>query len=134
MEPFLTYCGNRCDLCLAFKPNVERRPELRPALSDGWFKYFGFRVPPEDIYCEGCLQTNARLLDTECPVRPCAMEKGLDNCSQCGGYICDKLKQRLVVLEDLREKIGGEIPPEEYRRFIQPYENFLRLEEVRKNR
>ena len=133
MDPILTRCGNRCDLCLAYKPNVESQPELRPALSDGWFRYFGFRTPPEEIYCEGCMETNPRLLDAECPVRPCVLEKGLDNCAQCDGFVCEKLKQRLVVREDMEKKAGRKIPPEDYRRFIQPYENFIRLEELRKN-
>ena len=131
MEPILTRCGNRCDLCLAYKPNVEKNLDLRPVLSDGWFKYFGFRTPPEEIYCEGCMQRNAKLLDTQCPVRPCVLEKGLDNCAPCGDFVCEKLKQRLVVLEDMEKKAGGKIPPEDYRRFIQPYENFIRLEELR---
>ncbi|MGB7539698.1 MAG: DUF3795 domain-containing protein [Anaerolineales bacterium] len=131
MEPILTRCGNRCDLCLAYKPNVESHPELRPALSDGWFRYFGFRTPPEEIYCEGCMEPHPRLLDTECPVRPCVLEKKLENCSECDQYVCDRLRQRLVVLEELKKKIGAEIPAEDYRRFIHPYENFIRLEELR---
>jgi hypothetical protein len=132
MEPILTRCGNRCDLCLAYKPNVESHPEDRTALSEGWFRYFGFRTPPDEIYCEGCMNPGARILDTECPVRPCVLEKGLDNCSQCDGYVCGKLKQRLTVLEEMEQKVGGKIPPEDYRRFIRPYENFVRLEEIRK--
>jgi hypothetical protein len=43
MEPILTRCGYRCDLCLAYKPNVAENPSNQQKLSDGWFKYFGFR-------------------------------------------------------------------------------------------
>ena len=35
MEPILTRCGYRCDLCLAYKPNVAGNPSNRQKLSDG---------------------------------------------------------------------------------------------------
>jgi len=44
MEAIITRCGYRCDLCLAYKPNIEAHPENRQILSDGWYKYFGFRI------------------------------------------------------------------------------------------
>ena len=82
MEPILTRCGYRCDLCLAYRPNVGRDPSSQQKLSDGWFTYFGFRIPPEQIVCDGCLAdgTDIRLLDVGCPVRPCVVERGLDTC------------------------------------------------------
>jgi hypothetical protein len=39
MEPILTRCGYRCDLCLAYRPNVERNPANRQVLSDGWYQF-----------------------------------------------------------------------------------------------
>ena len=49
MKEILSRCGYRCDLCLAYRPHIEAYPEDRQRLSDGWFKYFGFRIPPEEI-------------------------------------------------------------------------------------
>ena len=43
MKPTLTRCGYRCNLCLAYRPNIDEHPENRQKLSDGWHKYFGFR-------------------------------------------------------------------------------------------
>jgi len=98
------------------------------------------------------MSENPRLIDQSCPVRPCVMEKGLDNCSQCEDYVCEKLTQRLVVFEDEKamsgaempdgdrrgrvrlyaggEMIGewAEIPEDDYLCFIRPYENKLRLD------
>ena len=59
MEPILTRCGYRCDLCLAYWPNITANPANRQKLSDGWFKYFGFRIPPEEIQCDGCMSEHA---------------------------------------------------------------------------
>ncbi len=133
MEPILTRCGYRCDLCLAYKPNAEKNPANQQKLSDGWFKYFGFRLPAEEICCDGCMSDNPKLIDQSCPVRPCVIEKRLDNCAQCEQYICEKLTERLVMLEQVKQRVGAEISEDDYVCFIQPYENKLRLDALREN-
>lgn len=130
MEPILTRCGYRCDLCLAYKPNVDAHPENRQVLSDGWFKYFGFRIPSEAIECDGCMSENPKLIDQSCPVRPCAIERGLDNCGICGDFDCAKFMERQVIFEQIQAGAGFEIPDEDRRRFILPYENKARLREA----
>jgi hypothetical protein len=131
MKPIVTRCGYRCDLCMAYRPNVEAHPANRQTLSDGWFKYFGFRIPPDGILCDGCMADNPRLIDDRCPVRPCVIARGLEHCAQCDQYVCDRLKERLVIYEDVRQRMGGEIPAEDRARFIQPYENKVRLDKLR---
>ena len=128
MEPIITRCGYRCDLCLAYRPNVEANPSNRQTLSDGWHQYFGFRIPPEAILCDGCMAENPRLIDTTCPVRPCVIQRGLANCSECPDYACERLAERLVVYEEVAARVGGAIPAEDRARFIAPYENKVRLE------
>ena len=131
MVSILTRCGYRCDLCLAYKPNIVENPSNQEKLSDGWFKYFGFRIPPSEIVCDGCMAENPKLIDQSCPVRPCVIESGFDNCSQCEQYVCEKLKQRLVEYEEIRQRIGVEIPEDDYASFIKPYENKRRLDKLR---
>jgi hypothetical protein len=131
MEPILTRCGYRCDLCLAYKPNVATTPANQQKLSDGWHKYFGFRLPPSEICCDGCMVDNPKLIDTSCPVRPCVIARGLDNCSQCEEYVCEKLTERLVIREEVERRTGVEIPKDDYACFIRPYENKRRLDALR---
>ena len=131
MEQVLARCGFRCDLCLAYQPNVEENPSNQQILSDGWRKYFGFRIPAERIACDGCMAKNPSLIDKACPVRPCVIERGIANCSECSDYICDKLADRLVVYENLAAKHPCPIPPEDRARFIAPYENKARLDRLR---
>ena len=73
-----------------------------------------------------------KLIDKDCSVRPCVIEKGIENCSQCDEYICDKLKDRVVVYEDLLKKHDIKISRKEYIKFIKPYENKKILDELRK--
>lgn len=131
MKQILTRCGYRCDLCLAYKPNVDKKPSNQKKLSDGWYKYFGFRLSPTKIICDGCMSESPKLIDQGCPVRPCVIEKGLDNCSQCDHYICEKLTERIVVYEQVKKRCNAEIPEDDYVCFIRPYENKKRLDEVR---
>lgn len=131
MSEILTRCGYRCDLCLAYRPNVEANPSYRQILSDGWHTYFGFRIPPEDILCDGCMSEDPQLIDRSCPVRPCVMARGLENCAACAEQDCEKLAKRLVVYEDIAARIGV-IPEEDRARFIAPYENKRRLDDLRR--
>ena len=131
MKPILSRCGYRCDLCLAYRPNIAGNQSNQQRLSDGWHKYFGLRLPASDVCCDGCMAEHPELIDKSCPVRPCVIEKGLDNCSQCGQHVCDRLKERLVVYEDVKSKFGAEIPAEERASFILPYENKQRLDALR---
>jgi len=131
MEPILSRCGYRCDLCLAYAPNVSAHPENQQKLSDGWFTHFGFRIQPEDILCDGCWSENSRLIDAGCPVRPCVIARGLQNCAYCNQLDCTLLAERLVVRKEIEQRLGASIPEEDYRDFIRPYENASRLQEIR---
>ena len=131
MEPLLSNCGMRCDLCLAFESNVTAHPENRQILSDGWHQYFGFRIPAERIECGGCRVTSGATLDTDCMVRPCATSRQLDHCAQCDDYICDKLRERLVDFDHMQAEYGQPIPEADRQHFIFPYENAHRLAELR---
>jgi hypothetical protein len=73
------------------------------------------------------------LIDQNCPVRPCVIEKGLDNCSQCERYACEKLASRLVTYEEIEQRAGDEISEADYQRFIRPYENRRRLDALRRS-
>jgi hypothetical protein len=132
MKPVLSRCGYRCDLCLAYQPNIKREPTNQQKLSDGWFKYFGFRIESQDILCEGCMHDSPKLIDKDCPVRPCVIHKALENCAACDEYVCDKLQERIVSFEEIRRKFGQNIPQDDYYCFIQPYENKRRMDVLRK--
>jgi len=131
MEPVLSLCGFRCDLCLAYQPLIEAHPENRQILSDGWHTYFGFRLPPEEIHCGGCSAEGKDTLDRGCPVRPCVTARGLANCAHCQDYICEKLTERLIDYNEIQRAFDHPIPVEDRRRFLLPYENAERLKAIR---
>lgn len=132
MEAKLSLCGFRCDLCLAYQPNIEAHPENQQLLSDGWQTYFGFRLQPDQIVCAGCSHEGSVTLDSDCPVRPCVIDRGHETCAACEDFGCEKLVERLIRYEDMVVRHGKPIPNDDRQRFIFPYENAERLEKLRK--
>lgn len=127
----LSKCGYRCDLCLAYGPNIEKE-DRRQELSDGWFSIFGFRIEPESIWCDGCVSSESpELIDKNCPVRPCVIGKNLENCAFCPEFVCDKHKLRSVDRVDLEQHLNREFDESEYQRFVRPYEAERRLRILR---
>lgn len=127
----LTKCGYRCDLCLAYRENVARKDE-REKLSDGWFRIYGFRIPADEIVCEGCVSgANPRLIDINCPVRPCTIAKNLSSCAECDDFVCGKLSSRIVDRAKLEKEAGRAFTEAESTNFVLPYESRPRLARLR---
>jgi hypothetical protein len=127
----LTRCGFRCDLCPAFSGNIGKLAD-RQRISEGWYKYFGFRIPPDRIECVGCLN-EGRHADSECPVRPCALERKVETCAHCPDFGCGKLKSRMEFAESVIPKFRN-IPKEDFDLFFRPYLSHERLDQIRGNK
>jgi hypothetical protein len=121
-------------LCLAFRENnKDRSDQIRVA--KGWSEYFGLDVPPEKIGCNGCLPGDSGGLDfpdKNCPIRPCVIGRGLDNCATCEDYPCEKLEERMTGVEAVVRRFRGKIPQEEYDNFIPPYDARKTLDGIRR--
>lgn len=132
--PTQTYarCGFQCRKCPAYKENIKNSANQQK-VSDGWHKYFGFRIPPEEIYCDGCMTAdceNLKLLDKDCPVRPCTLNRGIDNCGHCPDFGCKDIKSRIIDYQSTAAKFPDGIPDEDYHTFIKSYENRKVLENI----
>jgi len=85
-------CGMRCDLCLIYRPNVQKE-DRRKEICAVFKKIFqGYDPDPKTIICDGCMSEseNAVLLSAgDCKARPCVIERGLPHCGYCSDYPCD---------------------------------------------
>lgn len=102
-------CGMRCDLCLIYRPNVEkedRREEICAAWSKMWQ---GFHPDPETTICDGCAseKEDAALFSPDCNARACVLEKGIPHCGYCDRYPCDIFPAEPTP-EETRRKIEEE--------------------------
>jgi hypothetical protein len=127
MSKTLARCGYRCDLCAARSDD----PALRQKMINGWRKYLGHEMyTVENVRCDGCM-SNGRLADKNCPVRPCAIEKGVENCAYCEEFPCDKLQGLICSREKFVARLG-EIPEEEYNLCLRQFESEPELKRLRK--
>ncbi len=84
-------CGMRCDLCLIYRPNVEKE-DRREEICKAWSKIWsGFEPDPATIICDGCVceKDNAALFSPACEARKCVIEKQYIHCGYCEQYPCD---------------------------------------------
>ena len=94
-EKVWSKCGMRCDLCLIWRPNVEKE-DRREAVCKLYVKMEpGFQCDPETIICDGCacMNEDATLLAPNCRARRCVIEKGLAHCGYCESYPCEIFPQ-----------------------------------------
>ena len=90
-EKIYSKCGMRCDLCLIYRPNVEkedRRTEICTAFKKIWK---GFAPDPVTVICDGCNceREDAVLFSPACETRKCVIEKGFVHCGHCEQYPCN---------------------------------------------
>jgi hypothetical protein len=135
MSENIARCGYRCDLCPAHKNNIHSSADQQ-RVSDGWFKHYGFRIPFEQILCDGCRDTrpDAKRIDTNCEVRSCTIERNFDTCADCREYACEKLSAKIVSRSWVESRVGAPISEVDYKTYVQPYEADKVLNHIRSGR
>ena len=105
-ETRFSKCGMRCDLCLIYRPNVEKE-DRRAEICAVWKKIWnGYEADPKTVVCDGCCceHENAVLSSPDCEARACVIRKGIAHCGYCEQYPCDIFPAE-PTQEELFEKI-----------------------------
>ena len=136
MDEIVSRCGFRCYACPAFAGNNKTfADQLKTAA--GWSRYFGIKMSPDKIRCNGCLSEDCGgydLPDNECPIRPCVLERGMKSCADCFDFPCEKLETRMKSVNEAIIRFKGKITREEYDTFVAPYDYRKTLGEIRDRR
>ncbi len=115
MEKLLSCCGLVCSECPAFVARKRNDGALRRETAATWSELYGADVRPEQIDCDGCTVPLGVHFSywQECPVRPCCLGRGIDNCGLCTDYPCDQLSElhqlapsARVNLDAVRARLG----------------------------
>ncbi|MBC8204130.1 DUF3795 domain-containing protein [bacterium] len=88
-------CGIDCAVCPAYIATQENNEEKIKEIAGQWSEAFQYDVKPEDVWCDGCPQTEGRLSGFArqlCEARKCAFELKYDNCAYCPDFACAKLE------------------------------------------
>jgi len=112
MGKILSYCGINCVECPAYLATQKNDDEEIKKIANEWSSD-AMKFTPEEIYCDGCCKEGRHFSWVpNCDIRICCIEKKLENCAYCEGYICDILKNSLDKspsakqnLEEIRQKL-----------------------------
>jgi hypothetical protein len=77
-------CGIDCFNCEIHEKNITDQMRQRMAAV--------LKRNEDDIPCQGCRQSECRILPEPCATRACIQEKGLDFCYQCQDFPCALLQ------------------------------------------
>jgi hypothetical protein len=80
-----TYCGLYCGACPVGKANEAEDGILLAGLAREWGR------EPGDLRCGGCKSDVTAVFCTDCRIRLCASERGLEFCHQCDDFPCGVL-------------------------------------------
>ena len=109
MKDMIAYCGLDCEACEARRATVENNDELRRKVAKLWSELNGVEITPEMIHCEGCRINGVKTpyCDTLCPIRQCALGKGVETCAGCAEVqTCETAGMILGNNEEARRNLG----------------------------
>jgi len=136
MKDLFAKCGYNCGCCAAYRENAKTDKD-RQRGSDGWKKYYNFRISLEKMYCDGCQtpdEENPVILGVGCRIRKCAIMNGVQTCAHCSEYITCMKDIRIhsdIERKKIEDRMGTPIPEEDYIAFIGPFEHLRHLEKIR---
>jgi len=109
MAQMIAYCGIDCRKCPAYRlPRLGEKLHMKGLFQ--WLLKRGMREKPEGyVICDGCTTIDARCLKPclDCPVRCCAMERGVVHCGRCERFGCERLQQvwKRMVFRDAEPRL-----------------------------
>ena len=107
---FVTYCGLYCELCAERTRIPQRAALLQEAMTDEGWPFWGQEFPGftqfwdflkglhADGGCPGCRAGGGY---PSCAIRACARERGLELCSQCDDFACDRINALAAIYPTL---------------------------------
>ena len=130
----LSKCGYCCDLCKAYSPNILKNDQ-RKGLSEMWKSCYDLDIPPENIHCDGCRcqKAEAKLIDTDCPVRKCDINEELSHCGECSNYPVINLIKERDYLQKKYKILKADYDVSQYNEYLLAYDNKTRIDEYRRN-
>lgn len=106
----IAYCGLDCAKCDAYLATVNNDDALRAKTAQLWSEMNQAPITPEMINCAGCCADGVKTpyCESMCPIRKCAMEKGLASCARCADMeACPMLRPVLDNSEEARSNLKG---------------------------
>ena len=85
MHPLIAFCGLDCARCDARTATIHNDDALRQQVARQWSEWNQVDIPAASINCLGCRTEGIKCpyCDSMCPIRQCALQKGVSHCGEC---------------------------------------------------
>ena len=105
----LAACGLVCSDCDAYQATQAGDAAAIARIAGEWSNQFGAGIPPEAVWCDGCMTGGEHSCGhvSECEIRACVVEHGIDNCAPCADFGCQKLEGFLAMAPGARETLAA---------------------------
>lgn len=102
-------CGLTCTECPAYIATKNEDTAALEALAKTWSGVYGTTLSSDDCTCSGCHSAVGPWMShcAECEIRACGTEKGMENCSECAEYACNKLAKFLEFVPEAKATLDG---------------------------
>ncbi len=110
MNNLIAYCGLDCGKCEARIATIEDDDVLRRKVAEHWSELNNVEIMPEMINCMGCRADGVKTpyCDSMCPIRRCAVEKGVTTCGDCREMdSCEKVMMVIGNNSEARKNLTG---------------------------
>jgi len=93
MESKIATCGLICADCPAYVATKAADRNALVELAKTWSAEYNAELTADDCECDGCHSTAGPWMShcAVCEIRACGSERGVENCSACSDYACEKL-------------------------------------------
>ena len=99
MEKKIAYCGLDCAQCGAFLALKNNDQALREKTAAEWTIAHNFDFTPDMINCVSCKGDGIQVgYCSQCEIRKCAREKGVENCGVCADFKTCKTIQDFIAM------------------------------------
>ncbi|MGC9468588.1 MAG: DUF3795 domain-containing protein, partial [Anaerolineae bacterium] len=105
----VAYCGIICSECDAYKATQSKDQAALERVAAAWREQFSPEITAASIACDGCLPTDGALCGwgAECPIRACAIDRGVNSCAHCPDYGCDTITEFLSHSPETRKVLDA---------------------------
>lgn len=85
MSPLMAYCGLDCASCEARTATLRNDDAMCARVAQQWSELNQVEIRPSDIRCLGCRTEGVKSVycDSLCPIRQCALSRGVEHCGVC---------------------------------------------------
>ena len=106
-DRIIAFCGILCSECEAYKATQSGDQAELERVAAAWHEQFSPDITAAAIICDGCLATQGPRCSycAECPIRACAIDRGVQSCAHCADYGCSMIEQFLSHAPEMRKTL-----------------------------